>query len=66
MKRIEDFKTKTKNIKKLKLDTIENNFDKLINDLNFEKGLIMEETKKIEAKLEKLEIPKRVIHTNKE
>ena len=66
MKRIEDFKTKTKNIKKLKLDTIENNFDKLINDLNFEKGLIMEETKKIEPKLEKLEIPKRVIHSNKE
>lgn len=33
----------------------------LLYDLNIEKGLIIEETNKIEAKMEKLKIPKRVI-----
>ena len=34
---------------------------KLFGNFNFEKGFIMEETKKIGAKLEKLEISSRVI-----
>ena len=45
MKEKEDFKTELNNRKKLQIKTIENDFDKLISDLNFEKGLIMEETK---------------------
>ena len=65
MKEIEDFKTEIQNIKKLKIKAIENDFNKLISDLNFGKGLITEETKKIEAKLAKLKIPKRVINTIK-
>ena len=44
MKEKEDFKTELNNRKKLQIKTIENDFDKLISDLNFEKGLIMEET----------------------
>ena len=33
----------------------------MLYDLNIEKGLIIEETNKIEAKMERLKIPKRVI-----
>ena len=65
MKGIKDIKTEIKNIKKLQIKTMENDFDKLISDLNFEKILIMGKSKKIEAKLEKLKIWKRVIDTIK-
>ena len=46
MKGIKDIKTEIKNIKKLQIKTIENDFDKLISDLNFEKILIMGKSKK--------------------
>ena len=62
MKEIEDFKTEMKSIKKnLKKQMIRYKTSKLFGNFNFEKGFIMEETKKIGAKLEKLEISSRVI-----
>ena len=55
MEEIERFKTKIKN-KKLIIETIEYDSSKLISDLNFEKGLIIKETKDIEIRLKKLKI----------
>ena len=70
MEEIERFKTKIKN-KKLIIETIEYDSSKLISDLNFEKGLIIKETKDIEIRLKKLKISeksywytKRSLYTN--
>ena len=60
MKEIDRFETKIKNIRELIIDAIEHDYDKLVCDLNFEKGLIIEEIKKIEIKLEKIKISKTV------
>ena len=46
MEEIEIVDTKIKNITELKLDIIEYDYDKLIGDLNMEKGLEREKTKK--------------------
>ena len=53
---IDKFETKIKNIRELIIDTIEHDYDKLINDLNIEKGLEIERIKKIETKLEKIKL----------
>ena len=75
MKEIEDFKTEIKSIKKSKKEILkftktlnllrDTKTFKLLYDLNFEKGIEIDEIKKIEAKLEKLKIVKRVIGTIK-
>ena len=39
MEEIEKFETKIKNIRELMIDTIEHDYNKLINDLNIEKRL---------------------------
>ena len=51
MVEIERFKTKIKGIKKLIIETIEHDSSKLLSDLNFENGLIIEEMKDIEIKI---------------
>ena len=56
MEEIDKFETKIKNIRELIIDTIEHDYDKLINDLNIEKGLEIERIKKIETKLEKIKL----------
>ena len=42
MEEIDIFETKIKNIRELTIDTIEHDYDKLIGDLNIEKGLGIE------------------------
>ena len=59
MKEIEDFKTEIRNLQKLKIKTIENDFEKLISDLNFEKELTMEGTKKNRSKTRETENTKK-------
>ena len=61
MKEIENFKTEMKKIKKSKEEIIKFKISKLLNELNIEKGIKMDQIKKIEAKLEQLKIAKRVI-----
>ena len=51
---IEDFKTE------IKKETIKYKTYKFLDDLNFEKRIDIDETKKIEAQLEKIKIPKNV------
>ena len=46
MEEIGIFETKIKNIRELIIDTIEHDYDKLIGDLNMEKGLEIERIKK--------------------
>ena len=65
MKEIEDVKSEIKRIKKIKKEIIKYIFSKLLDDLNFEKRIEIDEIKKIEAKLEKLIIGKRVTNTIK-
>ena len=62
---IDIFETKIKKIRELIIDTIEYDYDKLIGDLNMEKGLEIEKIKKIEIKLEKLKISKTIVDTIK-
>ena len=52
IKAIEDFKTE------IKKETIKYKTYKFLDDLNFEKRIDIDETKKIEAQLEKIKIPK--------
>ena len=52
VEKIDTFETKIKNIRELITDIIEHDYDKLIGDLNMEKGLEVEKVKKIEVKLE--------------
>ena len=59
------FETKIKNIRELIIDAIEYDYDKLIGDLNMEKGLELEQIKKIETKLEKLKMSKTIVDTIK-
>ena len=54
IKAIEDFKTE------IKKETIKYKTYKFLDDLNFEKRIDIDETKKIEAQLEKIKIPKNV------
>ena len=54
IKAIEDFKTE------IKKETIKYKTYKFLDDLNFEKRIDIVETKKIEAQLEKIKIPKNV------
>ena len=54
IKVIEDFKTE------IKKETIKYKTYKFLDDLNFEKRIDIDETKKIEAQLEKIKIPKNV------
>ena len=54
IKEIEDFKTE------IKKETIKYKTYKFLDDLNFEKRIDIDETKKIEAQLEKIKIPKNV------
>ena len=65
MKEIEDFKVEIKRIKKSKNEIIKHKTSKLLYDLKFEKGFEIDEIKKMEEKLEKLKIGKRVIDTIK-
>ena len=59
--KIKRLKTQIEEIKEIEIEATEYNGLELLYDLNIEKGLIIEETNKIEAKMEKLKIPKRVI-----
>ena len=59
--KIKRLKTQIEEIKEIEIEATEYNGLELLYDLNREKGLIIEETNKIEAKMEKLKIPKRVI-----
>ena len=52
VEKIDTFETKIKNIRELITDIIEHDYDKLIGDLNMEKGIEVEKVKKIEVKLE--------------
>ena len=58
MQEIDKFETKIKNIRELIIDTIEHDYNKLINNLNIEKRLEIERIKKIEIKLEKIKLSK--------
>ena len=60
MEEIDIFETKIKKIRELIIDTIEYDYDKLIGDLNMEKGLEIEKIKKTTKKLEKLKISKTI------
>ena len=62
MEEIDISETKKK-IRELIIDIIEYDYDKLIGDLNMEKGLEIEKIEKIEIKLEKLKISKTVFDT---
>ena len=62
---IDIFETKIKNIRELIIDTIERDYDILINHLNIEKGLEIERIKKIEIKLEKIKLSKTIADTIK-
>ena len=53
MEEIDKFETKIKNLRELITDTIEHDYEKVINDLNIEKELETERIEKIEIKLEK-------------
>ena len=57
--------TKIKNVRELKIDIVEHDYDKLIFDLNVEKRFGIEKGKKIEIKLEKLKISKTIVGTSK-
>ena len=48
-------------IEEIQIETTEYNSLELLDDLNKKRNLIIEEIIKLEAKLEKLKIPKRVI-----
>ena len=50
MEEIDEFETKTKNIKELIIDTIKYHCSRLISDLNFEKGIELERINKIKNK----------------
>ena len=52
-------------IRELTIDTIEHDYEKLINDLDIEKGFEMEKKKKIETKLEKSKLSKTIADTIK-
>ena len=65
MEEIEKFETKIKNIRELMIDTIEHDYNKLINDLNIEKRLEIEGIKKMEIKLEKIKLLKIIPDTIK-
>ena len=62
---IDNFKIKIKTIRELIINTIEYDYDKLINDLNIEKWLEIERIKKKEIKLEKIKLSKTVVDTIK-
>ena len=65
MEEIDIFETKIKKIRELIIDTIEYDYDKLIGDLNMEKGLEIERIRKIEIRLEKLKISKTIVDSIK-
>ena len=65
MEEIDIFETKIKKIRELIIDTIEYDYDKLIGDLNMEKGLVIERIRKIEIRLEKLKISKTIVDSIK-
>ena len=52
-------------MRELIIDTIEHDYDKLIGDLNMEKGLGIEKIKRLEIKLEKLKISQTIVDTIK-
>ena len=62
---IDIFETKIKHIRELIIDTIEDDYDKLIGDLNMKKGFWIEKIKKVEIKLEKLKISKTIVDITK-
>ena len=60
---IKRLKTEIKEIEEIQIEAIKYNSLELLDDLNKKRKLIIEEIIKLEAKLEKLKIPKRVIDT---
>ena len=66
IKRIERIETEIKEIEELKLKTTEYKRSKLLSDLNFEKGLEIDEAVEIEIRLGKLKIAKTTINAIKE
>ena len=66
IKRIERLEAEIKEIEELKIKAIEYKSSKLLYDLNFEKGLEIDEIMDIEIRLEKLKIPKTTINVIKE
>ena len=65
MEEIDKFETKIKNITELIINTMEYDYDKLINSLNIEKRLEIERIKKTKIKLEKIEPLKTIADTSK-
>ena len=65
MEEIDIFETKIKKIRELIIDTIEYDYDKLVGDLNMEKGLEIERIRKIEIRPEKLKISKTIVDSIK-
>ena len=65
MEEIDKFETKIKNITELIINTMEYDYDKLINSFNIEKRLEIERIKKTKIKLEKIELLKTIADTSK-
>ena len=65
MEEIDIFETNIKTIRELITDTIGYDYDKLIGDLNMEKGLCIKKNKKKKIKLEKLKVSKIIADTIK-
>ena len=65
MEEIDKFETKIKNITELIINTMEYDYDKLINSLNIEKRLEIERIKKTKIKFEKIELLKTIADTSK-
>ena len=65
MEEIDKFETKIKNITELIINTMEYDYDKLINSFNIEKRLEIERIKKTKIKLEKTELLKTIADTSK-
>ena len=63
MKEIYRHDTKYKEIKKLIIESIQNDRSELISDINPEKKLITKKIKSIEIKLKKLGVSRKIIHT---
>ena len=63
MKEIQKLKGEIKEMKRLRIETLELKSSKLLGDLNLKKGFEIEEIMEIEIKLEKLKIPTTVINT---
>ena len=63
MKEIYRHDTKYKEIKKLIIESIQNDRSELISDINPEKKLITKKIKSIEIKLKKLGVSRKIINT---